>query len=80
MLCETKSFHSVMHIYLSIGQRVEHIEVNVQMSLPPWSLAKLWRSPNERILEKSKLPTKKEAIWESNLIQIHNPIHILLSS
>lgn len=81
MLCETKTFHSVMHIYLSIWQRVEHIEVNAQMSLPPWSLAKFWPSPKNIILEKSKLPTKKkEAIWESNLIQIHNLIYILLWS
>ena len=78
MLCETKTFHSVMHTYLSIWQRVELIEVNAQMSLPPWSLAKFWPSPNNKILEKSKSPTKKEAIWDSNLIQIHNITKILL--
>lgn len=66
MLYETKTSHSVMHIYISIWQCVEHIEVNAQMSLPPWSLAKFRPSPNNGILEKSKSPTKKEAIW--NLI------------
>lgn len=62
MLCETKTFHSMMHIYLSISQCGEHIEVNAQMSLLLWSLAKIWPSLNNRILERSKSPKKKEAI------------------
>lgn len=70
MLCETKTFHSMMHIYLSISQCGEHIEVNAQMSLLLWSLAKIWPSLNNRILERSKSPKKKEAIQESNLVQI----------
>lgn len=78
MICETKTFHSV-HIYLWVWQRVEHIGANAQMPLTLWRLAKFWPSLNNRILVKSKSSTKKEAIWESDLVQIHT-IHILLWS